>query len=119
MRLGPSALAEILSQLARYEQLLWSNVNPKLLWQNVAITCATAAALEVWRCREQAIVRQQGMQAAEVADLQKVGRKERSEEFAAIFAAQAVSEALGLAPSSTRGYAFTPTSPRRSIRPPQ
>lgn len=47
MRLGPSALAEILSQLARYEQLLWSNVNPKLLWQNVAITCATAAALEV------------------------------------------------------------------------
>lgn len=46
-RFGPEALAEILAQLARYEQLLWRNVNPKLLWDNVAITCASAAALEV------------------------------------------------------------------------
>ena len=46
-RFGPEALAEILTQLGRYEQLLWRNLNPKLLWDNVAATCATAAALEV------------------------------------------------------------------------
>ena len=46
-RFGPSGLAEILAQLARYEQLLWRNVNAKLLWDNVAITCATGAVLEV------------------------------------------------------------------------
>jgi hypothetical protein len=41
------ALTDILAQLARYEELLWRNVNAKLLWDNVAITCATAAAFEV------------------------------------------------------------------------
>jgi len=46
-RFGPEALAEILTQLGRYEQLLWRNLNQKLLWDNVAATCATAAALEV------------------------------------------------------------------------
>jgi len=46
-RLGPTGTAEVLSQLARYETLLWRNVNTKLLWDNVELTCASAAALEV------------------------------------------------------------------------
>jgi len=46
-RFTPPVLAEILTQLARCEQLLWRNVNAKLLWDNVAITCATAATLTV------------------------------------------------------------------------
>jgi len=46
-RFGQPALAEILSQLARYERLLWRNVNPRLLWDNVAVTCTTAATLDV------------------------------------------------------------------------
>lgn len=46
-RFAPSELAEILAQLARCEQLLWRNVNAKLFWDNVAITCTSAAALEV------------------------------------------------------------------------
>jgi len=44
--LGPAA-AGIVNQMARYEQLLWRNVNPKALWDNVMITCATGAPLEV------------------------------------------------------------------------
>jgi DNA polymerase-3 subunit delta' len=39
--------AQIVSQLGRYEQLLWRNVNAKVLWDNVLITCDTAAPLEV------------------------------------------------------------------------
>ena len=46
-RFGPEQIAEILSQLARCEQLLWRNVNAKLLWDNVAVTCTSAEALEV------------------------------------------------------------------------
>ena len=46
-RFGAEALAEILTQLGRFEQLLWRNLNAKLLWDNIAATCATAAALEV------------------------------------------------------------------------
>ncbi|MDY7010283.1 MAG: DNA polymerase III subunit delta' C-terminal domain-containing protein [Planctomycetota bacterium] len=46
-RFEPTKLADILSQLARCEQLLWRNVNAKLLWDNVAVTCTSAAALEV------------------------------------------------------------------------
>ena len=41
------AVADILAQLSRYEELLWRNVNPKLLWDNVALTCAGAAAVKV------------------------------------------------------------------------
>ena len=29
------------------EHLLWRNVNQKIVWDNVVITCATAAALNV------------------------------------------------------------------------
>jgi DNA polymerase-3 subunit delta' len=46
-RFDAPTLANILAQLSRYEQLLWRNVNPKLLWDNVAVTCTTATALEV------------------------------------------------------------------------
>jgi DNA polymerase III subunit delta' len=38
--------ADIAAQLGRYEQLLWRNVNAKVLWDNVLITCDTGAALE-------------------------------------------------------------------------
>ncbi len=44
---GPQALSEILEQLARYEQLLWRNVHAKLLWDNVAVTCAAGTPLAV------------------------------------------------------------------------
>ena len=44
---APTDLAEILEQLSRYERLLWRNVQNKLLWDNVAITCATAAPLTI------------------------------------------------------------------------
>jgi len=46
-RLGPDALAEVLAQLAAYEQLLWRNVNAKLLWGNVAFTCVSPAGTEL------------------------------------------------------------------------
>ncbi len=46
-RFAPAGLAEILAQISRYEHLLWRNVNAKLLWDNVAITCAAGAALGV------------------------------------------------------------------------
>ena len=46
-RFQPTELAEILEQLSRYEQLLWRNVNPKIIWDNVAITCKSAAPLKL------------------------------------------------------------------------
>lgn len=44
---SPTQLAEILEQLSDYEQLLWRNANAKVLWDNVAISCATAEPLFV------------------------------------------------------------------------
>ena len=46
-RFNVTALADILAQLARFEQLLWRNVNAKLLWDNVAVTCTSGEALKV------------------------------------------------------------------------
>lgn len=40
-------LAEIIEQLSEFEQLLWRNVNPKIVWDNVVITCSTAATLGI------------------------------------------------------------------------
>jgi len=40
-------LTSILTQLSRYEQILWQNVNAKLFWDNVAITCTTAEPLDI------------------------------------------------------------------------
>ncbi len=45
--LGLDKAAEIVAQLGRYEQLLWRNVNAKVLWDNVVITCTTAAPLRI------------------------------------------------------------------------
>ncbi len=44
-RFDAEQLAEILEQLSEYERLLWRNVNPKIIWDNVAITCESAASL--------------------------------------------------------------------------
>lgn len=46
-RFTTGQLAQIVSQMATYEQFLWRNVNAKLLWDNVAVTCATAAELPI------------------------------------------------------------------------
>ncbi len=46
-RFRPEQLAAIIEQLSRYEQLLWRNVNPKLVWDNVTITCASARRLGI------------------------------------------------------------------------
>ena len=46
-RFEPAELAEIVESLSRYEQLLWRNVNAKTVWDNVVITCASAAPLRI------------------------------------------------------------------------
>jgi DNA polymerase III subunit delta' len=46
-RFRPEQLADVLEQLAEYETLLWRNVNPKTIWDNVAITLAAATPLAV------------------------------------------------------------------------
>jgi len=46
-RFEATELAEIIEQLAEYERLLWRNVNPKTVWDNVGITCVSAADLRL------------------------------------------------------------------------
>ncbi|HOD79811.1 MAG: DNA polymerase III subunit tau [Planctomycetes bacterium ADurb.Bin126] len=46
-RLSPTHLADAIEQLSEYETLLWRNVNQKIVWDNVVITCASAAPLRV------------------------------------------------------------------------
>lgn len=46
-RFRPEQLAEIIEALSRCEQLLWRNVNPRIVWDNVAITCSSARPLSV------------------------------------------------------------------------
>ena len=46
-RLDRVALAQTIEQLSELESLLWRNVNPKTIWDNVVITCASAAPLRV------------------------------------------------------------------------
>ena len=43
----PTQLAEIIEQLGEFERMLWQNVNPRIVWDNVVITCASAAPLRV------------------------------------------------------------------------
>ena len=38
-RFEPPQLCKIIEKLSRYEQLLWRNVNIRILWDNVVITC--------------------------------------------------------------------------------
>ncbi len=47
-RFGPMGLAEILEQLSELEEAIWRNVNPRLVWDNVVITAASAAPLHLW-----------------------------------------------------------------------
>ncbi|MHC4562456.1 MAG: DNA polymerase III subunit [Planctomycetota bacterium] len=44
-RFEPTQLADILEHLGEYERMLWQNVNPKIVWDNVVMTCASAAPL--------------------------------------------------------------------------
>jgi len=44
-RFRPEQIAGVLEALSEYERLLWRNVNPKTVWDNVVITCASAAPL--------------------------------------------------------------------------
>ena len=44
-RLSQQQLAEVIEQLSQYEQLLWRNVSAKIVWENVALTCESAAPL--------------------------------------------------------------------------
>jgi hypothetical protein len=46
-RFDAPTLAEILQAISACEQLLWRNVNPKILWDTVAVTCSTGTPLEV------------------------------------------------------------------------
>ncbi len=45
-RFTPTELAEIIEQLSEFERMLWQNVNPRLVWDNVIVTCASAAPLQ-------------------------------------------------------------------------
>jgi len=38
---GAGVLAAVVEQLSNYEHLLWRNVNPKIVWDNVVLTCAS------------------------------------------------------------------------------
>ena len=46
-RFDAAQIAEIISSLSTSERLLWRNINPKIVWDNVAITCSSAAPLRV------------------------------------------------------------------------
>ena len=46
-RLSTHELTDVLDQLATYEQLLWRNVNLKILCDNIAITCAAPVPLGI------------------------------------------------------------------------
>ena len=46
-KFSPSQLAEIIEQLSEFEKLLWRNLNAKVIWDNVVITCASAAMLRL------------------------------------------------------------------------
>ena len=46
-RMDTLQLTEVIEQLSEYERLLWRNVSAKTVWDNVIITCASAAPLRV------------------------------------------------------------------------
>jgi len=46
-KFSPAQLATIIEQLSDFERMLWRNVSPKLVWDNVVITCASAAAMNI------------------------------------------------------------------------
>ncbi len=46
-RFSASQLAGILEDLSECERLLWRNVNPKIVWDNAVILCASASRLRI------------------------------------------------------------------------
>ncbi|MCE5278010.1 MAG: DNA polymerase III subunit delta' C-terminal domain-containing protein [Planctomycetaceae bacterium] len=46
-RFSGDQLCRIIEHFAQFEELLWRNVNHKTVWDNVVITCASAAPLRV------------------------------------------------------------------------
>ena len=46
-RFDSTRLADIIRQLSEFERLLWRNVSAKTIWDNVVITCASAAPLRL------------------------------------------------------------------------
>jgi DNA polymerase-3 subunit delta' len=46
-RFSVAELARVIEQLDACEQLLWRNVNPRLIWDNVAVTVASATPLRL------------------------------------------------------------------------
>ena len=46
-RFSPTELATIIEQLSDFERMLWRNVSPKLVWDNVVVSCASAAAMQM------------------------------------------------------------------------
>jgi DNA polymerase III subunit delta' len=44
---SPAQLATIIEQLSDFERMLWRNVSPKLVWDNVVVSCASAAAMNI------------------------------------------------------------------------
>ncbi|MCE5327733.1 MAG: hypothetical protein LLG01_15110 [Planctomycetaceae bacterium] len=46
-RFSSDRLCRIIEHFAQFEELLWRNVNPKTVWDNVVISCASAANLRV------------------------------------------------------------------------
>jgi hypothetical protein len=46
-RMPPRQLAAVIEQLSAYEQLLWRNVNHRLIWDNLVVTAASAAPLRL------------------------------------------------------------------------
>ena len=46
-KFSPTQLATIIEQLSDFERMLWRNVSPKLVWDNVVVSCASAAAINM------------------------------------------------------------------------
>jgi len=46
-RFDATQLADVIEQLSAFERMLWQNVNPKTVWDNVVLTCASAAPLRI------------------------------------------------------------------------
>jgi len=46
-RMDTSRLSDALGQLSELETFLWRNVNPKTVWDNILLTCSTAASLNI------------------------------------------------------------------------
>ena len=47
-RFSAVELAEIIEQFSEYEQAIWRNANPRLVWHNAVITAASALPLRLW-----------------------------------------------------------------------